>query len=120
LGGRKCNRHFASPGTGKNAFDIIALTKAQADSLHQANEKTALKKQVGHAAIFLLVTLVLSIYIITQINLPLFFGDIAKLAPKVYKLSVLWNELNIIRTVLLAFAVYHLFNAYSVFKVSHP
>jgi hypothetical protein len=75
---------------------------------HEAAFKPLLKR----AVVFILLALGLGIYIISQINFKLFFGDPEKLEPDVYKLAVLWNVLNTIRTVLVGFSLYNLFKAY--------
>src|SRR5256885_11539782 len=56
-----------------------------------SRERTVLKRHVAYATIFLIFALVLGIYIITQINLKLFFGNMEKLSGHEYKLSVLCN-----------------------------
>jgi hypothetical protein len=75
-------------------------------------ETPILKRALAYAAIFLALALGLGIFIITQINLKLFFGNMEKCSPDIHQLSVLWNILNMIRVILLAFTVYHVFNAY--------
>jgi len=77
-----------------------------------SKETAILKRHLGAAIVFLTFALGLGIFIITQINLRLFFGNIEKLSAEIYKLSVLWNLLNIVRVILLAFVIYHVFNAY--------
>lgn len=77
-----------------------------------SRENTALKKHIGYATTLLILVLVISIFIITQINLKLFFGTLEKYSAEIYRLSLLWNILNVIRVILLAFTIYHLFNAY--------
>ncbi len=81
-----------------------------------SREKTVLKTYLRSATIYLIFAFGVGIFIVTQINLKLFFGDITKFSADVYKLSVLWNVLNIGRVILLAFAIYHVFNAYIYIK----
>jgi hypothetical protein len=75
-------------------------------------EDPILKKHVTYGTIFVILALALGIFIITRINLKLFFWDIEKFSAGIYKLAVLWNILNIVRVILLAFTIYHVFNAY--------
>jgi hypothetical protein len=75
-------------------------------------EKIVLKRHLKYAAIFLIFALGVGIFIITQINFRLFFGNIEKISGEIYKLAVLWNLLNIVRVILLAFTIYHVFKAY--------
>jgi hypothetical protein len=75
-------------------------------------EKSVLKRNLAYAVIFLALALGSGIFIITQINLKLFFGNIEKFSPDIHQLSVLWNVFNIIRVILLAFTIYYVFNAY--------
>jgi hypothetical protein len=77
-----------------------------------AKENIALKRHLGYAAFFLIVALGLSIFIITQINLQLFFGAIPRVPGKAYQLSALWNILNTVRLIFLAGALYQVFRAY--------
>jgi hypothetical protein len=77
-----------------------------------AKENIALKRHLGYAALFLIIALGLSIFIITQINLQLFFGVIPRVPGKAYQLSVLWNILNGVRIIFLAGALYQAFQAY--------
>jgi hypothetical protein len=73
---------------------------------------TVLKSQLRIAAICSVLALAIGAYIIIQINLKLFFGDIGKYAGELHGLAVLWNILNGVRVILLAVAVTHLFRAY--------
>lgn len=77
-----------------------------------------LKKHLRYACISLLLATALGIYIITQINLKLFFahGDIAQ--SDAYKLALRWNMLNAIRIILLVFAIYGLFHAYILTQIN--
>ena len=71
-----------------------------------------LKRKLKRAVIFLLIAFVLSIYIITQINMKLFFGDLEKYASEVPTKALLWNILNIIRLILLATSLTYIFKSY--------
>jgi hypothetical protein len=81
-----------------------------------ANESTFLKRHLAYASVFLIFALGLGIFIITQINFKLFFGNIERFSADIYYLSVLWNILNLVRVILLAFTIYHLFKAYIFIK----
>jgi len=76
-----------------------------------SRDQIILKKHLQRASIFGLLALGLGIYIITQINFKLFFGDIQKNSKDLYKLSVLWNVLNLIRTALLIPSMLYTFKA---------
>ena len=71
-----------------------------------------LRRRIKAACIFGVLALVFGIYIITQINLKLFFADVNSYANKAYKMAVLWNILNGVRVALLGFSVYNIFKAY--------
>jgi hypothetical protein len=77
-----------------------------------SDDSIVLKRHLKLATVFGLLAFALGIFIITQINLKLFFGDLDKYSSEVHKLAVLWNILNVIRVALLAVALYHLFKAY--------
>ena len=76
------------------------------------NDKTKQKNHLKRATIFGLCAFILGVYIITQINFKLFFGDINELSDNAHRLSVLWNLLNGVRVLFLTFTVYHLFKTY--------
>jgi hypothetical protein len=75
-------------------------------------QKTDLKRQMKFAVIFQVLSYSLSIYIITQINLIIFFGDLNKYIGIVHTKALLWNILNIIRVTLVAIALIFNFKAY--------
>jgi hypothetical protein len=75
-------------------------------------EKIVLKRYLRYATFFLSIALAVGVFIISQINLKLFYGHIVKNSTEIYRLSVLWNLLNILRVILLAFTIYYVFNAY--------
>jgi hypothetical protein len=74
--------------------------------------KLILKKHLKVATIFVLLAFALGIFIVTQINLNLFFGDLKKYTEIVYKISLLWNILNAVRITFLSITLYHTFKAY--------
>jgi hypothetical protein len=75
-------------------------------------QKTELKRLLKLANIFQVTSIMLSVYIITQINFKLFFGDLTKYANSVYSMALLWNSLNFIRVCLVAAALTFVFKAY--------
>lgn len=77
-----------------------------------SKDEPVLKKHLKRATIFGLSAFGLGIFIITQINFKLFFGEIEKYAADAYRLSVLWNTLNAVRVVLVAITLFHMFKAY--------
>lgn len=70
--------------------------------------QVTLKTHLKWALLFSLAALSLGIYIITQINFKLFFGTI-DVHRNYYRLSLLWNMLNVARVILLAMCIYRLF-----------
>lgn len=80
-----------------------------------SKEQVALKKHLASALIYLILPLAVGVFIITQINLKLFFGN-TQAESEIYKLSILWNILNAVRIVLLIFPIRHLLRAYIVLK----
>lgn len=71
-----------------------------------------LKGHLKIASIFALLALGLGIYIISQINLKLFFSAVNQPVHEAYRLSLLWNSLNVVRVAFLGVTVYHVFKAY--------
>lgn len=71
-------------------------------------EKQLLKK----ASIFGLLSLIMTMYIVTQLNLKLFFGDIEKYKSEIYSLSVMWLIGNAIRLYLVGSSLYFTFKTY--------
>ena len=81
-------------------------------------ESTVLKRNLKYASVFLIGAIAVGVFIITQINFKLFFGNVDQFAADIFRLSVLWNVLNMVRVILLAFSIYHLFNAYILVKTN--
>jgi hypothetical protein len=78
-----------------------------------SRENVILKRHFKRATLFGVLAFALGIFIVTQINLKLFFGDIEKYsAADVYKMSLRWNVLNIVRVGLLIPTLIHTFKAY--------
>lgn len=71
-------------------------------------EKILLKK----ASIFGLLSIIITVVIITQLNLKLFFGDLNKYKEQVYDLSVIWLFGNGVRLYLVGSSLYYTFKAY--------
>jgi len=75
-------------------------------------QKTELKKQLGIASIFQIASLVLTIYILTQINFKLRFGNLEKYADTIPGKTFLFNILSILRVVLAATGLTFSFKAF--------
>jgi hypothetical protein len=71
-----------------------------------------LKRFMRMASIFQLVSILLSVYVILQINLKLFFGDLSQNADKISSMALAWNVLNIIRVILVGVGLTFVFKAY--------
>lgn len=74
-------------------------------------KKKTLKKQLGFALLFQLLSFAITIYIVTQLNLKLCFLDIEKYAAVIPSKTVLFNVLSICRIVLTAVALRAVFKA---------
>ncbi|MCW3125825.1 MAG: hypothetical protein JWO03_1483 [Bacteroidetes bacterium] len=83
-------------------------------------QKVALKKKLKLAAIFQIASIALSVYIITQINLKLFFGDLEKYRDAVSYMALLWNVLNAVRILLVGIALTFTFRAYVIAQNERP
>lgn len=91
----------------------IAILATVIQYFKTIREKIVLRKHMRYACVFLIFAFVVSIFIISQINLKLFYGNIEAMSPgTIYKLSILWNSLNIVRLLFLGLTIYHLFQAY--------
>jgi hypothetical protein len=75
--------------------------------------KAELKKRLGLASIFQIVALALTFYIVTQINLKLYFGDVEKYADVIPSKTLLLNILSVVRLVFAAIALTFIFKAYT-------
>jgi hypothetical protein len=80
--------------------------------LKTGSEQPILKGHLKLATLFGVPAFALGMYMITQINLKLFFGEADKYAAEAHKLSVLWNILNAVRIALLSVTLYQMFRAY--------
>lgn len=78
----------------------------------RASEKQLLKK----AGLFGLLSIVATVFIVTQLNLKLFFGDIDKHRHEIYALSVLWLIGNTLRLYLVGSSLYFTFKTYLLRK----
>jgi hypothetical protein len=75
-------------------------------------QEIEIKRQLKLATILQVVSLTLSIYIITQLNFKLFFGDLGNDADQISSKALLWNIMNALRVVLVALALVSIFKAY--------
>ena len=71
-------------------------------------ERVLLRK----AAVFVTIAVLISVVMITQINLKIYFGDLEKYRNDLYSLSVLWLLVNLIRLYLVASAFFYTFKVY--------
>jgi hypothetical protein len=76
------------------------------------------KKLLKKAGIFGLLAIAISIVIVTQLNLKLFFGDIEKYKSEVFSLSVTWLIANGIRLYFVGSSLYYTFRAYLLRQAS--
>jgi hypothetical protein len=84
---------------------IILFIKTPAD-------KTEIKRYLKTATIFQVVSIILSVYIITQLNMKLFFGDLSQYQDQLNGLALQWNILNLIRVCMAAVVLVFVFRAY--------
>ena len=75
-------------------------------------EKTELRKRLGVAGVLQIIVLATTFYIVTQINLKLYFSDIEKYADVIPGKVLLINILSVIRLVVGAMALILIFRAY--------
>jgi len=80
----------------------------------QLKEKQLLKK----AAICGTIAIALTILIVTQINMKLFYGDLNKYKDQLYSLVIMWLFGNALRLLLVGISLYLLFKAYLLKQVS--
>lgn len=71
-----------------------------------------IKSALGRGSFFGGMALQLTALIITQLNVKIFFGDLAEHHAHLYNLSLLWIIGNAIRIILVGAALYHTFNAF--------
>lgn len=71
-----------------------------------------LQKLVRYAAAISGLTTALTVYIVTQYNLKMFFGDVDYLGERIHQLHLEWAILNGIRIILLGVTIFFLFKAY--------
>jgi hypothetical protein len=77
-------------------------------------EKTELKKRLKWASLFQVISLVLTIYILSQINFKMSFGDLEKYAEAIPGKVILFNILSILRLALAAIALINVFRSYKM------
>lgn len=71
-------------------------------------EKSLLKK----ASIFGLFSIGITVIIVTQLNVKLFFGDLDKYKNQIYQLSVIWLIGNLVRLYLIGSSLYFVLKTY--------
>ena len=77
-----------------------------------SKQKAELKKRLRRASIFQIASLALTIYILTQINFKLRFGNLEKYADTIPGKVVLFNILSVFRVTLAAIGLAFIFKAY--------
>ena len=75
-------------------------------------EKTELKKRLKSGSVFQIISLALTIYILTQINFKLRFGNLEKYADTIPGQVILFNILSIVRIASAATGLTFIFKAY--------
>jgi hypothetical protein len=84
--------------------------------LKTPKDKHILKRTLLRAVIVLVIAMIITIYLVTQINIKLFFGDEILSLQQMTNLAVTWNILNIVRILLAAVALGYIFKAWSRFQ----
>jgi len=77
----------------------------------------AMKNLLKWASIFSVVGTLVSVAIITQINVKIFFGDIDKYRDQLYDLTVIWLIGNAIRICFVGVSLYYTLRAYVLCQV---
>ena len=77
-----------------------------------AKEKPALARRLGWAIIFQIATLAITFYIVKEINLKMYFGNIPQYADVIPAKTILVNILSVIRLLLAAIALTLTFRGY--------
>lgn len=72
---------------------------------------TGRRRWLGRAALLSLLATLLTGYIVTQLNLALFFGPLASIRAQLPALALRWNVLNLVRVLLLGGALYATYQA---------
>lgn len=71
-----------------------------------------LRRQLKKASLFGLASIAITVYMVTQLNLKLFFGDLEAYKEQLYLLSIIWIIVNFIRICLVGAALYFVFKSY--------
>jgi hypothetical protein len=71
-----------------------------------------IKKELAIGSIFGLLSILITVYIVTQLNLKLFFGDFEIYKDELSYMTLKWNILNIIRVGLVGITLAYTFKAY--------
>lgn len=87
---------------------VIVLGILYYQSSHK-QEKALLKK----ASIYGVLSICITVLIVTQLNLKLFFGDLEKHKHQIFSLSVLWLIGNALRLILVGSSMYFIFKTYT-------
>jgi hypothetical protein len=71
-----------------------------------------IRKELAIASIFGLLSILITVYIVTQLNLKLFFGVFERYRDELSYMTLKWNILNIIRVGLVGVTLTYTFKAY--------
>lgn len=96
--------YYYVPFTQISVFIIIIL--------FFTNRLSAIKYDLRMASILGVLSLLLTIYIVTQLNLSLFFGDLNKVSNRLNFMAWQWNIMNAMRVVLVGTTLTFAFKAY--------
>lgn len=80
--------------------------------LYFKSTDTQIKKLLKLGMLFGLASIAITVYIVSQLNLKLFFGDLETVREEVYQLSIIWLLANLIRICMVGTSLYFVFRAY--------
>ncbi len=98
--------HFYVPFTQLALVTLLVLYFKTSPAL--AN----IKSNLGWSSVFQLVSLIITVCIITQINFTIFFGDLPAHKNEVATLAFWWNVLNLARLLTTGIGLYFFMKAY--------
>lgn len=87
---------------------IILLYLAYSQSIVQPEQKKLLRRGAFTSVLATLLT----IYIVTQYNLKMFFGDVDRFGERIHRLYMEWAALNGVRIALVGVTVWFIFKSY--------
>jgi hypothetical protein len=87
--------------------------------LYVKSTDRAEKKLLKKAGLYGLFSIALTVVIVTQLNLKLFFGDLDRYKDQIHTLSVIWLIGNAVRLYLVGSALYFVFKTYLLRQRNH-